>query len=427
MGNTQPPFGIKKIQSSQASTFYDYIPENRVEHEVIRFIETEHSYWKDILQFLKTTKTDVDIAFIHESLENTATKIFKYLEQAASKSKVKRPHDEVESVMKFRSEQDIQELHHKVADLEIKIKSLQSDRDDLLHRLSSLQSERDDLLLRLSKVVGDKLVQDNPNISDLSDKNRPTKLGEMYAELYDNEWTDAIEGLQDAGHDEKEAVHTLCLTLQKTFEFCDDKAIQMLDSTANAANVLFLEAEQAQGEMKQRFTIAVAPKNISSEQSGQLQHWVEKLQLQNRWTPNATSNTGQTKPSVPEEKLPLNFEAEYKHLRKELSVAIVPALQKAFLNIYWDDSCIPAMKPFVKKCLFLCWMMVVQGPPLCFDWSTKHGSKFDSSLYKQYTKSGNTVDYVVWPTMFLHEGGPMIVKGVAQPITGISDEESKHT
>ncbi|XP_052277966.1 uncharacterized protein LOC127876661 isoform X1 [Dreissena polymorpha] len=377
MGNAMSPFGNKQSQSSKASTFYDYSTENCEEHEVIGCIEKEHPA------------------------------------QTASTTEGKRPSDEVESVMKLRSEQDIQKLHHKVADLEIIIKSL--------------QSERDDLLLRLSKVVGDKLVLDNPNISDLSDKNRPTKLGEMYSELYDNEWTDAIEGLQEAGQDEKEAVHTLCFTLQKTFEFCEDKAFQLLDSTANAANVLFLEAEQKQREMKQRFTIASAPKKISSERSGQLKHWVEKLQLQNRWKPKATSNPVITEQSVPEKKLPLNFEAEYKHLRKELSVAIVPALQKAFLDIHWDDSCIPAMKPFIKKCLFLCWMMVVQGPPLCFDWSTKHGSKFDASLYKQYTKSGNTVDYVVWPTMFLHESGPVILKGVAQPKTGISDEESKHT
>ncbi|XP_052277956.1 uncharacterized protein LOC127876659 isoform X2 [Dreissena polymorpha] len=376
MGNALPPFGIKNSQSSQASRFYNLSAENRIEYEVIRLIETEHTYWQDILQSLKMTTSDVDIAFINDSLDNTAKKIFKYLAQTASKYEVKKPHDE--SFVKLRSEQDIAALHHKLADLEIMI--------------TSLQSERDDLLLRLSKVVGDKLVQDNPNISDLSDKNRPTKLGEMYSELYDNEWTDAIEGLQEAGQDEKEAVHTLCLTLQK-----------------------------------QRFTIAIAPKNISSKQSGQLQHWIEKLQLQNRWKPKATSSTDQTKPSVPEKKLPLNFEAEYKHLRKELSVAIVPALQKAFLDIYWDDSCIPAMKPFIKKSLFLCWMMVVQGPPLCFDWSTKHGSKFDANLYKQYTKCGNIVDYVVWPTMFLHEGGPVIVKGVAQPITGVSDEESKHT
>ena len=46
---------------------------------------------------------------------------------------------------------------------------------------------------RLSKLMGQKLTDNNPNIADLSDMNRPTKLAERYVELYDNQWTDAFE------------------------------------------------------------------------------------------------------------------------------------------------------------------------------------------------------------------------------------------
>ena len=41
--------------------------------------------------------------------------------------------------------------------------------------------------------MGQKLTDNNPNIADLSDRNRPTKLAERYTELYDNQWTDAFE------------------------------------------------------------------------------------------------------------------------------------------------------------------------------------------------------------------------------------------
>ena len=41
--------------------------------------------------------------------------------------------------------------------------------------------------------MGQKLTDNNPNIADLSDRNRPTKLAERYVELYDNQWTDAFE------------------------------------------------------------------------------------------------------------------------------------------------------------------------------------------------------------------------------------------
>lgn len=51
------------------------------------------------------------------------------------------------------------------------------------------------IVYRLSKLLSQKLTDNNPNIADLSDKNRPTKLAERYTELYDNQWTNAFEKL----------------------------------------------------------------------------------------------------------------------------------------------------------------------------------------------------------------------------------------
>ena len=61
---------------------------------------------------------------------------------------------------------------------------------------------------RLSQAAGDKLRQNNPAISDLSDPYRPTKLSEMFSELYDNEWTNAMD-LMDSDCSEQKAVQTL--------------------------------------------------------------------------------------------------------------------------------------------------------------------------------------------------------------------------
>ena len=57
---------------------------------------------------------------------------------------------------------------------------------------------------RLSELAGAKLTEGNPNIADLSDKNRPTNLAENFSELYDNEWTDALEELLDQGKKSEE-------------------------------------------------------------------------------------------------------------------------------------------------------------------------------------------------------------------------------
>ena len=57
--------------------------------------------------------------------------------------------------------------------------------------------------------MGDKLTDNNPNIADLSDKNRPTKLAERYQEIYDNEWTDAFETLDTVYNDEEKTISIL--------------------------------------------------------------------------------------------------------------------------------------------------------------------------------------------------------------------------
>lgn len=73
-------------------------------------------------------------------------------------------------------------------------------------------------LHRFSKIAAEKLTSGNPNIADLSDPNRPTKLGEIYSQLYDNEWTDALESLTQSGYEESEAIATLLDTLLVRFK-----------------------------------------------------------------------------------------------------------------------------------------------------------------------------------------------------------------
>lgn len=62
-------------------------------------------------------------------------------------------------------------------------------------------------------MAGERLLDNNPAIADLSDQNRPTKLAEMYNEIYDNEWTEALDKLLRSGYDEETAIETLRLTL----------------------------------------------------------------------------------------------------------------------------------------------------------------------------------------------------------------------
>ena len=70
--------------------------------------------------------------------------------------------------------------------------------------------------------MGSKLSEKNPNITDLSDSNRPTKIAEKYSELYDNEWTDALETLtSDNGiYTEESAIQVLVTCIQVNIVHC---------------------------------------------------------------------------------------------------------------------------------------------------------------------------------------------------------------
>lgn len=44
-------------------------------------------------------------------------------------------------------------------------------------------------------MAGEKLTENHPMTVDLSDTNRPTNLADRFSELYDNEWTKALDNL----------------------------------------------------------------------------------------------------------------------------------------------------------------------------------------------------------------------------------------
>jgi hypothetical protein len=54
-------------------------------------------------------------------------------------------------------------------------------------------------------MVGAKLRDNNPAITDLNDPNRPMKIGEQFSGVYENEWTDAFLNLEDMKSDVNES------------------------------------------------------------------------------------------------------------------------------------------------------------------------------------------------------------------------------
>jgi hypothetical protein len=68
-------------------------------------------------------------------------------------------------------------------------------------------------------MAGAKLKDNNPNITDLSDPHRPLKLAEQFSELYDKEWTNALESLTNAKTEETTSITMLRDTVWVTIPF----------------------------------------------------------------------------------------------------------------------------------------------------------------------------------------------------------------
>lgn len=61
-------------------------------------------------------------------------------------------------------------------------------------------------------------------------------------------------------------------------------------------------------------------------------------------------------------------------------------------------------------------MMAIQDPPMILDFSPAKNEEFDKEVFRCYTRTGENVEFVVWPAVFLYNDGPLVTKGVLQPI-----------
>lgn len=82
----------------------------------------------------------------------------------------------------------------------------------------------------------------------------------------------------------------------------------------------------------------------------------------------------------------------------------------------------PKLLKFGEKCVEISWMMLVCDPPMAIG-GCKKGEPFSGERFKPYTRSEGgikipVVEMPVWPALHLHEGGPLVAKGVAQPGEG---------
>ncbi|XP_060584756.1 uncharacterized protein LOC132740787 [Ruditapes philippinarum] len=417
MGNNQSEHSPHR--SEQRSTFYTPSTEggekeNQCDDGLLETVETELDHINSTIKEIKCKTPDEIKQQLHTLLVDTEKKL-RHVNNEKKKWHVKNPFKHKEAIC---SDNDSQ-LKEENVKLRQEIENLKKLRLENKDKLMEEEMKKEELLLR--KVADEKSTKDNPAIPDFSDSNRPTKLDEVYSELYDNEWTDAFDGLTGGGHDDEEAISTLHLTLLNVYDFCKKKAQTMLTKTDDAVNYLFEEYKLLQDNpgTNDASVTTMQKKRLSNMQKSDFSEGGEEdnFELTEKWRYKKDNGTGTE--NVRASMALQRFEAildKLKVFQKEVAEIMVPVVQKAYFKASWrNDEFVPALKPFIRKCIYVCWMMVVQSLPMCIHViDVNEQDKFDKNLYREYTTSGSHIKYIVWPAMLLHENGPVVCKGIAQ-------------
>lgn len=234
-----------------------------------------------------------------------------------------------------------------------RIKYLEDENKKLMEEKNKAVKDIDNLKHRLSQIAGSKLTDNNPGIADLSDPNRPLNLGEKFSELYDNQWTDALEEMDSKFKNEKQTIQNLLEIVRDAYRLCVERSDAYFEKINDGIKKVF------------------KTKELSS--------------------------------------LQLKLTKDY---RKSMAVHLVSDLEEEFCNGKNDGEHISSYR---RQCIRVCWFMAVQDPPVFIDVKENvTGKKFDTDKYKYYTNTGKAFDYLVWPVLYLHKDGPVIGKGVAQ-------------
>ena len=72
------------------------------------------------------------------------------------------------------------------------------------------------------------------------------------------------------------------------------------------------------------------------------------------------------------------------------------------------------VQTYIHQCTELCWLMSVQDPPMAINSTVARDSRFNRDMYKEYTRRGRFIDFVVWPVVLIQDGGAMMAKGVVE-------------
>ncbi|XP_021356607.1 uncharacterized protein LOC110452422 isoform X2 [Mizuhopecten yessoensis] len=248
------------------------------------------------------------------------------------------------------------------------IKKIERELNDTKAKLHQAKKDKTSLEDKMRKMAKDKLTHKNPVSRDMTDPNQTQKLAAKYGELYENEWIDAMHKLYSE-KGEREKIDLLSAILK----FCYSECERIADSQLSQLELVCfcLQSSYKQQEKLPEGSEAIK-RNLLDAQHG------------------ASNFTKMAVVDIAKASL-----VKEKHLK-----------DKAMQILLFTESCIE-----------ICWSMVTRHPRIFLFWpDVSKEKKINFEMFQAYTRSGDTVEYGVWPAMLLYKDGPLLRKGTVQPV-----------
>ncbi|XP_062601177.1 uncharacterized protein LOC134262871 [Saccostrea cucullata] len=274
--------------------------------------------------------------------------------------------------------------------------------------LQKKTQEVEELSTRLSRFASQQLTEGNPNIADLSDTHRPTRLGEMYSQLFDDEWSEAFEALKPTTKEDEDEIYPNTLTLlqmivKDVFSFCKEKSQEQLQKLEN-------------------HMIEALKQDTAQNQETKSENKEEKMDVDPKPDEGGDGKV-ESGESGEKTKSPLHqvVERHAKEIRKAASKETAKLMSQVFTQQKLSEL-LPDEKTrqdervvtYVSKCVELCWYMCMQDPPMELVFPQK-GETMDKNLFSHHGRKGKVVDICVWAALLLHKEGPVVCKGYVLP------------
>ncbi|MGB1270486.1 MAG: hypothetical protein ACPG5T_00290, partial [Endozoicomonas sp.] len=274
------------------------------------------------------------------------------------------------------------------------IDALEKKMVELKQEIHALGDYKEKVLSALSELVGRKLRDDNPNITDLSDSDRPMKLAEKFRQLDDNESSDCIEAIEAI---EKAAIVEAAIVEEavETDRSLENKAVRMTAQLLKICHDVVAENVEKNRLSLSEVLTDLADTSLADEGMNVLKNNIKEVRFE-------------------------NFDLKWESFGESLLREVYDRIETIGLSRQRHGQ-LPAVMCFIDKACSYFYKMKCQSPPMELEWLPPNMvlSAEDKGMWKPYTKlwqAGDKVDFVYWPALRQYKGGPIMEKGGLNPL-----------